>query len=467
MQLVLRLGKQLRWLVWLFCTGILAQPSLNAANNTPHLLTLKEAIFLALRNNPDVESFELQRVVDKFALEVAKNAFAPQYNLTGSTQYQKGQKPAFNLTPGISVLTPIGTSVGVNYSNDLMGDAGGANLNITQPLLRGFGPNVTKIPLWNAEDVAEIAKINYDNNISLIVVAVIQSYYALVSDFHNLEVQRETLKQSLSILKQFELKVKLGKMAPSDVIQQRVSYSATQLVLKEQELNLTQDYQTLLQLLGLDPDAKLKLDLKLNGAADSKVPALKQSIELGLKNNAAYQIALKNLKIMERAVSLAKDQQWWQLNLLLNKSIGDTANSPTNTNPQVGLSLNAPINNLNQEQLLVNAKIAYDQARLALEKQKRALVSEITAEVSNVGNLKEQIKIAEEGVELQTKALEDTRLKQSYGKASVFDLTQQENLLLGQQINLINNRLSLLNAVVNLQQVLGVVLKERGIKVRG
>ena len=50
-------------------------------------LSLREAIFLALRNSPDVENAELQRVLDKFALETARYQFQPHYSIQGNAYY--------------------------------------------------------------------------------------------------------------------------------------------------------------------------------------------------------------------------------------------------------------------------------------------------------------------------------------------------------------------------------------------
>ena len=58
---------------------------------TKHL-SLKEAILLALRDILDVISSELQRVADKFAVEVASDAFESQYETGDTVNYGKGTK---------------------------------------------------------------------------------------------------------------------------------------------------------------------------------------------------------------------------------------------------------------------------------------------------------------------------------------------------------------------------------------
>ncbi len=59
-----------------------------AQSKKPIILTFKDAIYLALRNNPDLESAELDRVTDKYALVVAKNQFEPRVDMQAS--YDRG-----------------------------------------------------------------------------------------------------------------------------------------------------------------------------------------------------------------------------------------------------------------------------------------------------------------------------------------------------------------------------------------
>ncbi len=462
-------------LLWLWTASNLAAspqtlPAPQASARAPKALSVRDAILLALRNNPDVKSDELQRVVDKFALEVAQNVFAPQYTLTGTAAYQKGSQAEYSIAPGISIATPIGTSAAVTYENAIGGELGSTNLgttnfNITQPLLQGFGTAVNKAPLQNAEDAEWMAKLHFKHNISVVVAAVVRQYYALMADAHAMSVQQKSLGQAAEILRQFKLKLELGKIASSDVVQQEATYAATQLSLAQQGITQAQDYQFFLQLLGLDPDSQLKIQTQLGVRERSRIPSVKHSIERALKQNPQYQIALANLRILKRAVVIAQDQQRWQVDLTYNKAIGNIGSgSLVDQHPIYGVSLNVPIHDLPRQQQLVNAKIAYDQGRLALEKLRRALISSVMIELKNIHSLYQQINLAELSVSYQQKVLKATALKQRYGKASAFDLSQQQMLLLQQELNAIHQKMALMNALENLNLILGITLREWGVE---
>ena len=59
------------------------------SSSTTVNLTLRDAILLAMRSNPNVQSAELQRVIDRMNLAEAHWAYAVQYSVTGSVAYSR------------------------------------------------------------------------------------------------------------------------------------------------------------------------------------------------------------------------------------------------------------------------------------------------------------------------------------------------------------------------------------------
>ena len=71
-------------------------PPSHAAFHSQKLLTLEDAILLALRNNPDVISAQMTRVIDKYNFELAEEKLTPTFTLADfSATAQKGAKPAY------------------------------------------------------------------------------------------------------------------------------------------------------------------------------------------------------------------------------------------------------------------------------------------------------------------------------------------------------------------------------------
>jgi len=61
-----------------------------------------------------------------------------------------------------------------------------------------------------------------------IVVNVVISYWQLVQGYNSLKIQRRFLKKSAQTLRRYKLRVKVGKMASSDLLQQKANYETTQ-----------------------------------------------------------------------------------------------------------------------------------------------------------------------------------------------------------------------------------------------
>ena len=86
---------------------------------TPQKLTLREAILLSMRYNANVRTAELNRVLQKFQLAVAKWQFEPKYTFTAARTWNNNysskqgysSNQAWQVGPSTSWESPIGTNV--------------------------------------------------------------------------------------------------------------------------------------------------------------------------------------------------------------------------------------------------------------------------------------------------------------------------------------------------------------------
>jgi len=439
----------------------------------PMMLTLRDAVLLALRTNPNIESYELQRVLDKFALDLAHDAFAPHFTLAANYNLATGIPPTYSLNPSVQMQTPIGTTINFAYANSLSG-GGQQTLTLTQPLLQGAG-EVNAVPLKNAMDSELVNRLNFKNNVISVVVAVVQAYRTLMGDYNTLKVQANTLREDKELLQQYELQVKAGQLARSELTQQKASFTQTQLSYKQQEQQINQDYQAFLTSIGLRADAKVTIRDSLEVDEHYQVPDLQQSIQEALANNISYQSALINLRATERGLITARDQQKWSLNLTYSSTGGSTTGSEADSigddptageGNTAGLALSIPLNNLSNEQAVKQAEIALENAKIVLAQQQRQLVSTVTQQVIAMQNQVEQIKIAKQNVMLQQEAYDATKLKQQYGRATAFELSQQQDNLVQAQISLITAQIGLLNDITTYNQIMAKTLDVWDIKLR-
>ena len=225
-------------------------PSPKNTPQGPKFLSLKDSILLALRNNPDVESSELQRVVDKFALEVSHYEFEPHFTIVGSTLWASGQHPSHNVGPQMDLKTPIGTDVSVGYDNPFKGGSpGSVQATITQPLLKGAGWAVGTSGLADAVDAEQVARLNFKNSVITAVVNVVNAYRNLVQGYDSLEQEKRSLLRAKQTVQQYKLEVKAGKMAPNDLLQQQSSYATNELSFLQQKSSMKELLILILEIL--------------------------------------------------------------------------------------------------------------------------------------------------------------------------------------------------------------------------
>ncbi len=466
------------------------------------ILTLRDAVLLALRNNPTVKSSELQRVVDKFTLAVARNQFEPQYQLTGQANYANGSRPGYNYTPQVSLTTPYGTQLSTNVSNSWDGSGNGSSVataTLQQPLLRGFGRKIVEAQLYTAIQQEKVNQLTLKSSIISVILSVTQAYYQLVQDYNTLVTNELNLQNSKETLRQTIVRIQAGQAPGTDRVVQETDVASALLNIEGNKNTILQDQQNLITLLGLDPDVKISIDKQIH-VDNVKLPTLEKAIQIGLANNIEYQQALLNYKVTERNLLVAQNQQKWDLELSANvsrtlfatgtESVNTGSNSTTTTTTTTGtttttttivngfitnpgttsggsattksltLSLNVPIDNFSIKQQLVNARVSLKQAQLSLENSKRQLITQVTNNYHSLLSQLEQIKLAEKNVALAQQSLNIEILKYNSGRSTSINVTTQRNNLTNAQLTLISQKITYLNTLETFFQTLGTTLEK-------
>jgi outer membrane protein len=440
---------------------------------TAKLLTLQDAIALALRNNPNVLNARLQRISDRYALELADYAFQPHIGLTGNVTVQEDKKTGYNAAPDITWDTRIGTHFEAKGSTDLEGNQQ-TTVSVVQPILKGFG-KVNEFSWLDAQDSEIANRQTFKNNIIDMVTDVITGYRTVVADYNNLQVQEKTLKREEETGNQYQLRVKAGKMAPSELLQEQATLANTRLSTMRQRTATDQDYQTLLDTLGLSPASKLKLDTNINFHVYHP-PSKEEAIEIALNHNPQYVIQKIQLNETRRTFLLAKDNTRWQLDLSGSVSFANApgANSIVNTfdsivttdKPTAIATLSIPIRDISSRVDLVNARVQLAQAEDDLDQSRRSLIRQVVNALNALSSELEQLDIGEQAVVLQRKNLEAERIKQEYGQTTALNVNIIQDNLLQQELDFINSQINYLNDVTQFQNLLGITLDEWHIEMR-
>ncbi len=447
---------------------------------TQKKMTLRDAILLALRNNPDIEKAQLQRVEDRFAYEVARYALEPQYSLSGGVTVQPGSKPGYNVQPGVSLTNKWGTQFNVGYNTDLQGE-GGSDLTITQPLLKGLGQ--AGLQWLDALDQRELARITYKDSITQAVQKVITDYRALVQAYNSYQSQLRALTQAEIQFKQNQVRYKAGKSSHSDLIQEESNLATTKLSTLQSKSSIDTAYEALLQDLGLGASVKINIDKEIV-IPHYRLPTLQQALRIAYKNNTTYLTDLMTIRTAKRALKEARNARLWQVDLVGTQSIGSAGitGSPTGINAQgtpistgapfsasnrsLQLNVTVPIHDLSGKQAVVEAQIGLQNDYVQLAQDKRSMISQIKIALNNLSYQRQAIVLAQQSNDLQRKNLKVKQLSRRYGQTSVFEINTLRTTLLNAEQSLIGDKIQYLNSITELYATLGITLKKWNIKLR-
>ncbi len=215
-------------------------------------LTLKEAVLQALEDNLDIRVSRQTRGIRVTDIIFQQAQFDPTVELSG--RYDRNvvplNRPIFGLG-GVTIGSDpdsfdqndtrfslalkqkllTGASYDLNFDTNRNSVAGDnaflfnpsyfSNLlfNLTQPLLKNFGPGVNKTQIVLARNAVAVEYYGFLNQVQTITAQIEQAYWELVFTRENLKVTKATLRAAEELLLSNRAKVKAGVMADVEALQ--------------------------------------------------------------------------------------------------------------------------------------------------------------------------------------------------------------------------------------------------------
>jgi outer membrane protein TolC len=232
--------------------NVISERYLRSGDPNVRGLTLKEAIYIAMRNNPSLQVSYLDPVASMETVREANGTFDP--NLTAQGDIEKTVLPVtsalqapgstafeqkfYDWNFGLNKVSAITNGTwGVTFNNDRAlsnSSFAGVNpaytpsltLSVSQPLLQNFGWKWATINVEIAESGQKQAQWNYGQALQDFVQRIGGDYWQVVLSEENLQVARAALVFNLDLVRQNAISVKVGTLAPID-LQEAQSAAAT------------------------------------------------------------------------------------------------------------------------------------------------------------------------------------------------------------------------------------------------
>lgn len=232
--------------------SLISERYLRSRDNTARLITLKEAIYIAIHNNPALRAVELDPIAATEGVRGANAVFDPDmtsqldmsndvapvttpFEAPGSLSYDQ---QFYDWNFGVNKVSAITNGTfGITFNNNrTLNNSPFSFVNplyqptlegsLVQPLLRNFGMNFATINVRLAESAQRAAQWSYGSALQDFVQRIGDDYWAVVGAEENLQVTESALKFNSDLVRVNRVSVRVGTLAPID-LQEAQSAAAT------------------------------------------------------------------------------------------------------------------------------------------------------------------------------------------------------------------------------------------------
>lgn len=491
----------------LVCYGLVAQ-----SPTGPVKLSLQDAIKTSLENNLQVQVAVETRDYSKASVLVSQGGF--DWTLNGSASYghsksgfENQRNPLTSLYGnGNSTLDSKNLSVGVvkpfewgggfsltynptyrSATNQFDGNpisftspnpySGSLSASYNQALLKGFGRSVAEANVIVAKKGAIAADYQYQKSIIDLVASTESLYWDVVFAQRNLGNKQQALELAQKQLKENQIRVEVGTLAPIEVTSAEASVAQREqdIIAAEAQFDNTKD--ALIR--ALYPSAERPAGLELTDAPTlSHITTDEKSAEkMALERRVELKSAKLDLESKEILEGVAKNRLKPQLDLNLGYN-GSAANhetfSPVNSdlwqakNPgySVGLTFSMPLPNRASKGLMAQARANRRSSQLSLRDLELGITLEVRTAFRNVDATEKAVKAAEKTRIFRQKDLEAEQKKYENGMSTNFLVLSKQNDLDNSKSLELQSQISYAKAVTTLEKALGNLLDARKLEVK-
>ncbi len=376
------------------------------------------------------------------------------------------------------------------------------NFNMAQPLLRGRGMYMTRLPISIARSRLRAADYTFQDQLFQLIALAENAYWDVISARETLRVQEESLKLADAALKRAQKELELGATSPLEIYQPEANYANAQLGVVQARYRLAQTEDALRRQMGADLDLKYQnLPIVLTEAVDQPAgDLLKVDREVAVMDALRLRPDLKSiaqsLDVDDLSIKLANDNLRPNLSLTAQYGssglggvfyprtniadptlsiapvvggLGDALGGVFGFNYPVygfGLSLQFPIRDRRAAADLADAVVQKRLDSLRRRSTEETIRLQVLNALNQLENSQESIKLAKVARDLAQKRVEADQKRYELGTTTLFFVLASQNDLTLAESNLVNQTINFRRNQINILQRTGRLLEERGIVIQ-
>jgi outer membrane protein TolC len=467
-----------------------AGPLALVAQERPVLeLSLDEAVKRAMENNLDIKVESYNPLSSEEGIRAAKGYYDPflssvlDKNSQTSPQtnaFSGGQKVTTDGSTwnfGLGQTVPTGGEFSLTFNNNkrdtnsvftTFNPSYGSSFTLAaaQPLFKNFRMDAPRRQLLLSKKNKEISDVQFKQSVVNVLAAVKAQYYELIFAIDNLEAARQSLALAQKLLDENQIKVRVGTMAPLDVVQAQSEVAGREegVIVAENALREAEDTLKRSIAPGNEPGLwDLRVVPTDRPSADPYPVDVEAATRRALESRTDVQAARKNLERADIDVRYARSLTLPQLDLVGSyggsgvggtQLIRDGFGGPiVDTIPggygdatsqvfgadypswRIGFNLSYPILNRSAKAASAQARLAKEQLEVSLRRLELNVVSEVRTAARAVETNLKRVESSRAARVLQEQRLDAEQKKFAAGMSTNFFVTQAQRDLANAQVS--------------------------------
>ncbi|HEX6737716.1 MAG TPA: TolC family protein, partial [Vicinamibacteria bacterium] len=396
-------------------------------------VNLRQAVTLALQHNFAVLTAADTVASARHTYGAVRAQFFPQF----TPRFQRGEDTSLygldlrqRLPWSGGSLTASGAFVSEPRTDNPAPRRSDLNLTLTQPLLRGFGPNATFFDLRNSRRNRVSQERSFELTRQRVAVDVARAFYQVVQQRMLLAVARQSLERSQGLEKASDARLEVGLVSKLDVFRAQLQASQAQESMIRSEAALQDALEDFRFLLGLAPSEPLEPEevvLEAVLAADTLEP-LAVLVDRALSQRLDLREVRDQVDDARRAASLARQNLLPQIDLNVGvtqtgrgTSFGD-ALSTGDRRTEVSLSASYPLERSQDRAVSAVANLDLDARARTLRQRELEIEGEVRSAVRELEQIRKSVDLQRVAVEVAEQQHRLATLRYQRGLASNFDV---------------------------------------------
>ncbi|MGF1491192.1 MAG: TolC family protein [Microcoleaceae cyanobacterium] len=455
------------------------QDNVELENGQPRIdLTLRDTIILASENNRTIKNQYLERIVQRQDLAVAEDRFSPDFTPSlfigwNNLEFAGNNQVTNNLQAAADLRLRVPTGgelafiwLGEGAQRDGRGFVGQDDfvrqrleLILQQPLLRDAGVDVNRAPVRIARIDETINVLTLKQTLIDQITRAILAYRDLLEAQERLVIARNSLASAEQQVEDTQVLIDAGLRAQIEIITAERSVADQQVILLNAESSVKQQQLELLEILDLSDD----LNLVAIEVPEIEFQALEfeRVQQIALENQPDYLSSQLEVQRAKLDLLIAENDRRWNIDLSASIDHNPAGNIfERSTDFRAGIEFRKTLGDLNLERDFQRSRVDLLQAENNFQEATQQVNIEVEDRLREVNDSYDRVQLAQEVTRLAAQELanEEEKFRLGVDGTSILELVRLRDNLERTRNDELNAKIRYLNALTNLDQVIGTTL---------